>query len=211
MNGFIKVDVLALSLEARVFRWLVRRYVVRKLRENNMSVLGSLLVDDSTIQSAFAERESVTQDYLSEVFEHTMDQFTADNDAALRSLVHSLGPPALSSITESDMQVLQNVLTVENADWGSMVAITAFLVLVVQYYICHELSEAAVPIIDYAALQSDRKLTPFIRESGGWSAFALALPAQEKNKAAGRGWLYPALAAAATLAVTYGLSMFRKG
>jgi hypothetical protein len=167
-----------LSSEARTFRWLVLGFVAAKLQEDGLSLPTSLLVHDQ--QVTVEDQELVSKHDLQEAFYRCVSKFIGDNDAALQELVDSL-PPTSWTISECIMEVNRNVLLLGDVSWGRMVAIAAFLTKVSARCIKNELNEAIVPLIDQAALQVNEKLAAYIRENGGWAAFALAFKCPKKG------------------------------
>jgi hypothetical protein len=170
-----------LSSEARTFRWLVRGFVATKLKEAELSPPTALESWDQ--QVTVDDQELVSKEDLKEAFYRSVSKFINDYEQTLETLVEGL-PPTKWTIGECIMEVNRNVLVLGDVSWGRMVAIAAFLTKVSIRCIKNELSEAIVPLIDQAALQVNEKLAAYIRDNGGWAAFALAFKSQKK----GGGW-----------------------
>jgi hypothetical protein len=184
-----------LSIEARTFRWLVRDYVAAKLREDGLSPPTNLLMCDQ--QVTVEDQELISKQDLQEAFYRFVNKFISDNDATLQALVDGL-PPTSWTINECIVEVNRNVLLLGDVSWGRMVAIAAFLTKVSVRCIKNELSEAIVPLIDQAALQVNEKLAVYVRENGGWAAFALAFKCPKKGS-----WASKALKAVSVIFAVY--------
>jgi hypothetical protein len=184
-----------LSIEALTFRWLVRDYVAAKLQDDGLSPPTNLLMRDQ--QVTVEDQELISKQDLQEAFYRCVNKFISDNDATLQALVDGL-PPTSWTISECIVEVNRNVLLLGDVSWGRMVAIAAFLTKVSVRCIKNELSEAIVPLIDQAALQVNEKLAVYVRENGGWAAFALAFKCPKKGS-----WASKALKAVSVIFAVY--------
>jgi hypothetical protein len=195
MQPVSSTTISSLSSEARTFRWLVRGFVAAKIQEDGLSLPTSLLVHDQ--QVIVEDQELVSKQDLEEAFYRCVNKFISDNDATLQALVDGL-PPTSWTISECIVEVNRNVLLLGDVSWGRMVAIAAFLTKVSVRCIMNELNEAIVPLIDQAALQVNEKLAAYIRDNGGWAAFALAFKCPKAG-----GWAKKALKAASVIFAVY--------
>jgi hypothetical protein len=198
MQSISSVLIRDLSIEARTFRWLVRGFVAAKLREDGLSPPVSLLMQDQ--QVTVDDQELVSKQDLQEAFYRCVNKFISDNDGTLQTLVDGL-PPTSWTIGECIVEVNRNVLLLGDVSWGRMVAIAAFLAKVSVRCINKELSEAIVPLIDQAALQVNEKLAAYIRDNGGWTAFALAFKSPSPKKEG--SWAKKALSAVSVIFAVY--------
>jgi hypothetical protein len=184
-----------LSSEARTFRWLLRGFVVSKIHEGGLSLPAGLLTQDQ--QVTVDDQKLVSEEDLQEAFYRCVSKFIDDNDQTLQTLVDGL-PPTQWTIGECIMEVSRNVLLLGDVSWGRLVAIAAFLTKVSVRCIKNELNEAIVPLIDQAALQVNEKLAAYIRDNGGWAAFALAFKCPKAG-----GWAKKALKAVSVIFAVY--------
>jgi hypothetical protein len=69
----------------------------------------------------------------------------------------------------------------------------------------NELSEAIAPLIDQAALLVNETLAAYIRENGGWAAFALVFKSPKKDGS----WAKKALAAVSVIFAVYDQLYFK--
>jgi len=191
-----------LSNEARTFRWLLRGFVAAKLQEEGLSPPTSLLIQDQ--QVTVDDQEHVSKDDLQEVFYQCVSKFIQQNEQSLQSLVDGLSPTKWT-VTECIMEVNRNVLLIGDVSWGRMVAIAAFLMKVSVCCIKNELIEAVIPLIDQAALLVNEKLAAYIRNNGGWAAFALAFKPPKKEGS----WAKKALKAVSVIFAVYDQLYFK--
>ena len=101
-------------------------------------------------------------------------------------------PSTVSAVDECVMEVIRNVLLHGVVHWGTMVAVTAFVMMVALRCVHREVVEVVAPLTDHMALLADEKLALFIRENGGWTVFAHAMQKKECS------WMYSTISAVAS-------------
>jgi hypothetical protein len=170
MESQYKQYVKCMSEEAQVFRVLLRAHIVRELRNHGYHVPSGLLPGD---ESPADKYQLVTYAEMEQVFNRVVDQFEGNYGADLAAMLDSW-PASMSAVETFVVQVMRNILVDGRAEWGRMVATTAFLTRVAMNCTRYEMAGAIEPLLDYAAYLTDDNLMVYIRQRGGWPAFALA-------------------------------------
>jgi hypothetical protein len=177
--------------EARSFRWLVRDYVATRLKAEGFAVPTSLLmVDQLVVEDGL--RLVTRYDQKGSCF-RCVDNFVSDSGRTLQHLVDSL-PATKRSIKECITEVNRNVLLIGNVSWGRMVAVAGLITMVPFRCAKNEIGGVISLLIDQATLNVHESQTDFIRDNGGWSAFALAFGRKKEKEG---GWLHNAFVAVA--------------
>jgi hypothetical protein len=168
-----------LTSEGIIFRSLLCEHVLRKLRKHDMLVPAKLLliasdpemvVDNGGV--AYSEVEGAFKRYISE-FE---DRYGEGVVQYLRAW-----PATKQDIEPAVVQVLEEAFAASARGWGYMATVAAYVTQVAINCARHRLHNAIIPVINYAAVTFDKHLTAFVRDNGGWSAFALALRCDDRE------------------------------
>ena len=173
MQSSAKAYVSALSTEAQAFRLLLRSHIVHELQKRGHHVAAEMLGQEQQLDE-YSE--------LKQVFSRVVIEFDTRYGYDLAALLHD-SPPTKSSVETFVVDVMQHILMDGHADWGRMVATAAFLTHVSIRCSEREMSAEIAPLVDYAAQLADQNLMMFIRQHGGWAAFALAFRRDEHPSA----------------------------
>ena len=170
MESQYKQYVKCMTEEAQVFRMLLRAHIVRELRNHGYHVPSGLLPGDESPTDKF---QLVTYAELEQLFSHVVSEFEGNYGADLAAMLDSW-PANMAAVEAFVVQVMRNILVDGHAEWGRMVATAAFLTRVAINCTRYEMAGSIVPLVDYAAYLTDDNLMVYIRQHGGWPAFALA-------------------------------------
>ena len=161
-----------LSNEALIFRSVLRAHVARRLQYHMLNVPVGLL-SDANARLKTGNDDLVTYDELERVFDDVMTNFENSCHGQLQQSLENV-PMTIAAIETQVVAVMNNILIDGRVEWGRMVATVAFITTIALKCSHSELPHAIEPLIDHAAHLADEHFVPFIRQNGGWAAFALA-------------------------------------
>jgi hypothetical protein len=198
MPSQYKQYVKCMSTEAQVFRCLLRAHIVRELRKQSQHVLPGLLPGVDSSPPQVSKYQLVSYNELEQVFDRVVTEFQDTCGADLTRMLKDW-PANMTTIETFVVEVMRNILVDGHAEWGRMVATAAFLTCVAVKCTHEEMASAIEPLVDYAAYLTDEYLMAYIREHGGWTAFALAFRNQHQQMHTRSNASYAAAAAAAVI------------
>lgn len=172
-----------LSREARTLAKLLRLHVAQVLTRHNLRVPTALASELTSSQTA-AEKEAannllssgaheeaaastITFEKLRTSFDRLVSRFNNKYRSDVQRFVAQI-EITLASIELNVVGIVQEIFSDDVVTWGRVVALAGFITSIALECSRAELLQVIEPLIEHTASISEERVTPFVRENGGW-------------------------------------------